>query len=180
MVQKIHVQRYFMAGKSTGFLHIQNQNKNVMKTNALCPISDKKINERVARLNGFFVLLLVSSFIVFPNLFVVGFMIIDFYLRANDLAKYSPVALLSRNIFKLLPLAVHPINAGPKIFAARIGLVFSVSIFVTYLAGFETASLVIAGVLGLCSFLESVFGFCVACEIYPFVYKFLYQPKSEI
>ena len=151
-----------------------------MKTTAICPISDKKINERLARFNGLFTFSLVTLFILNPNIFIIGFLAIDFYLRSNNLAQFSPLAIVSKNLVKILALEPRPINAGPKIFAARIGLFFSVSILTTYLLGFETTSLVIAAILGLCSFLEGAFGFCIACEIYPFVYKFLYQPKSEI
>ena len=150
-----------------------------MKTTAICPISDKKINERVARLNGLFTFSLVTLFILNPNIYVIGFLAIDFYLRSNNLAQFSLLANISKNLVKILGLDPRPINAGPKIFAARIGLFFSVSILTTYLLGFETATLVIAAVLGLCSFLEGAFGLCIACEIYPFVFKYLYQPKSE-
>ena len=150
-----------------------------MKTYSICPISDKRINEHVARLNGLFTFSLITLFILNPNIFVIGFLSIDFYLRSSNLSQYSIIAILSKNILKFLPLEPRPINAGPKIFAARIGLLFSISILVTFLLGFDTASLVIAAILGLCAFLESAFGFCVACEVYPFVYKFLYKEKSE-
>jgi hypothetical protein len=40
-------------------------------------------------------------------------------------------------------------------------------------------ALTLAGLLGLFSFLEAAFGFCVACEIYPFVYRLLYKVKFQ-
>jgi hypothetical protein len=67
------------------------------------------------------------------------------------------------------------INAGPKIFAARIGLVFSVIILLATLIGLITTALVFATILGIFSFLEAAFGICVACKLYPYVYKVLYQ-----
>jgi hypothetical protein len=36
---------------------------------------------------------------------------------------------------------------------------------------------VLTAVFGVCAFLESAFGLCIACEIYPFVYKFTYRSK---
>jgi len=76
---------------------------------------------------------------------------------------------------KLLPLEVQLINAGPKIFAARIGLILSSVVLKATVFGLNTLALSVAGVLGLFSFLEVAFGFCVACQIYPFVYNFLYK-----
>ena len=40
-------------------------------------------------------------------------------------------------------------------------------------------ALVIAGTLGLFSFLEAAFGLCVACEIYPLVYRLVYSRKAD-
>ena len=150
-----------------------------MKTYAICPISNQKINETVARLNGLFTVLLLISFVITTNAFIVGFLLIDFLLRATNNSKFSPLAIISKSIAKQLALKQKMINAGPKIFAARIGVVFSVLILATSLLGFETASLSLTGIFGLCAFLEAAFGFCVACEIYPFVYKFTYQSKIE-
>ena len=150
-----------------------------MKTYALCPISDKKVNERVARLNATFTVLLVSGFLITQNPFFVAFLAVDFFLRTADLAKYSLVAISSKNIIKYLPVKDLFINAGPKIFAARIGLILSSLIIITYLLNFKTLALVIAGILGLFSFLEAAFGLCVACEIYPFVYRYLYSRKAD-
>jgi hypothetical protein len=150
-----------------------------MKTYALCPISDKTINERVARLNAAFTLLLVAGFIITNNLFFVVFLAIDFYLRTAGFAKYSLVAISSKNIVRHLQVKELLINAGPKIFAARIGLIFSGLIIISYLLNAKILALVIGGILVLFSFLESGFGLCVACEIYPFVYKFLYSKKAD-
>jgi Domain of unknown function (DUF4395) len=145
-----------------------------MKTYALCPISDKKVNERVARLNAGITVMLLLFFIITHNIITIIFMTIDFFLRATGYSKLSPVSIISKYIIKWLPLKDHSINAGPKILAARIGLIFSTLIIVSLLMSFSYLSLFIAGILGLFSFLEGAFGLCVACQIYPFVYRFLY------
>ncbi|MEI8085940.1 MAG: DUF4395 domain-containing protein [Paludibacter sp.] len=150
-----------------------------MNTYAICPISNQKINETVARLNGFFTVVFLVSFVLTSNAFVIGFLFIDFLLRATKNSKFSPLAITSKSIAKQLALKQKMINAGPKIFAARIGLVFSVLILATSLLGLDTAALSLSAIFGVCAFLESAFGFCVACEIYPFVYKFTYQSKIE-
>jgi hypothetical protein len=150
-----------------------------MKTYALCPISEKKVNEKVARLNAGFTVLLISGFFFSQNIIFVAFLGIDFFLRTADRSKYSLVAISSKNIVKYLQVKELLINAGPKIFAARIGLVFSSLIILSYLLNAKILALILAGILGLFSFLEAVFGLCIACEIYPYVYRFLYSRNSD-
>jgi len=148
-----------------------------MKTYAICPISHKKINERVARVNGAFTVLLLILFGFTGQWFIPAFLMVDFLMRSGSLSKYSPVGFSSRNIVKLMSLEELLINAGPKIFAARIGLVFSAVILLASVTGLNTTALVFAAVLGVFSFMEAALGICVACKIYPFLYKFLYKAK---
>ncbi len=150
-----------------------------MKTYALCPISEKKVNERVARVNATFTVLLITGFLITQNIIFIAFLAIDFFIRTADLAKYSLVALSSKNIVKYLQVKELMINAGPKIFAARIGLILCSLIIISYMLNIKIPALVIAGILGLFSFLEAAFGLCVACEIYPFVYRLLYSRKAD-
>ena len=146
-----------------------------MRSYAICPISDKKINERVARINAAFTVLLLIIFGLTSSVFLILFLAFDFLLRATSYSKFSLVGISSRNIVRYLPFDIHLINAGPKIFAARIGLVLSSVIIIATLANIGWLSFGIAGILGLFSFLEAAFGICVACEIYPFVYKVFYE-----
>jgi hypothetical protein len=150
-----------------------------MKTNALCPISEKKVNEKVTRINGVFTVFLIAGYISTQNIFFIVFLGFDFYLRATDRAKFSLVAISSKNLARYLQLKEILINAGPKLFAARIGLVFSSLILLSYILNIKLLALVLAGILGLFSFLEAAFGICVACEIYPYVYKFLYSRNAD-
>ncbi len=146
-----------------------------MKTYAICPISDKKINERVARVNGAFTVLFLLLFGFTGHWFIPAFLAVDFLMRSGNLSKYSLLGNSSKNIVKWLPIHEQLMNAGPKILAARIGFVFSLLILITTVLNFFWIALSIAGILGVFSFLEAVFGFCVACEVYPLFYRVLYQ-----
>jgi len=142
-----------------------------METAAFCPISNRKIDEHVARLNGTFTILFLAVFAVTGNLLPVVFLFVDFLLRSGNLSRFSPFAFLSKNIVKALFSKPLLINAGPKIFAARIGVVFNFAIIVSYFSGSNNLALVFVGVFSTCAFLESALGFCVACQIYPIVYR---------
>ncbi len=146
-----------------------------MKTYAICPISDKKINERVARVNGAFTVLLLLLFGFTGQWLIPAFLVVDFLMRSGNLSRFSPVGYSSRNIIKLLPVEELLINAGPKIFAARIGLLFSAIILYASATGMDLTALAFAAVLGVFSFMEAAFGICVACKIYPLMYRFLYN-----
>jgi hypothetical protein len=150
-----------------------------MKSYALCPVSDKKVNERVARINGIFTVLLIVVSGLTRSIIPVIFLATDFYLRSFDFARYSLVAVSSRGIVSYLHLNATMINAGPKIFAARIGLILSSLIITLFFFHAYLPALSVAGILGLFSFLEGAFGICVACEIYPFVYRFFYKVRFQ-
>jgi|WetSurSiteA1Bulk_404760.scaffolds.fasta_scaffold41606_2 hypothetical protein len=148
-----------------------------MKSYALCPVSDKKVNERVARINGIFTVLLIVVSGLTGSIIPLIFLAVDFCLRSFDFARYSLVAVSSRGIVSYLHLNEHMINAGPKIFAARIGLMLSSLIITLFFFHMYLPALALAGILGLFSFLEGAFGICVACEIYPFVYRLFYKVR---
>lgn len=150
-----------------------------MKSYAVCPVSDKSVNERVARINGLFTVLFLIVFGLTMSPVPIIILLSDFFLRTSDLSKYSPIAMSSKGIVMYLRLGENRINAGPKIFAARIGFVICSFIILCLILNFNKIAMVLAGILGLFSFLEAAFGLCVACEIYPFVYRLFYREKYQ-
>lgn len=151
-----------------------------MNSNAICPISNKKIDENVARFNGGFTVILLVVFLITQNIIPIVFLLIDFFLRSAELSAYSPLANLSKFVINAFGIKKNPINAGPKIFAARIGVLFSALILISNLTGYETASYVFTAIFGFCAFLESAFGYCVACQIYPIVFRLTYKAKNAL
>jgi hypothetical protein len=147
------------------------------KSYIFCPVSEKRINERVARLNGLFTVFLIIVFVATQNIIPLGFLAADFFLRAFELSRFSPLAVTSGRLVSYLNLNKQIINAGPKIFAARIGFSLSSLAVVSFLLNFHAGSFALAGILGVFSFLEGAFGICVACEIYPFLYRLLYKVR---
>lgn len=146
-----------------------------MKTYAFCPISNKSIDERVVRINATLTFISILLFIITSSLWLLAFLAVDFLLRSTRLSRFSLIGYISKQLAKFLSSEMNFINAGPKIFAARIGLVFSITAVAASFLGFELFALGVAAILGLFSFLETAFNFCVACKIYPFVYKLLYR-----
>jgi hypothetical protein len=134
---------------------------------AVCPITDKRIDEHVSRVNAFITVLLVVSFILFHFWVGMVFISLDFIIRGFFDSKFSPVCLLSKQIISILNLKGKLINAGPKIFAAQVGMALSVICLAFYFNGMSSVSIAVASLLAVFSFMESVFGYCVACKLYP-------------
>ena len=139
---------------------------------AICPIVEKKINEKLARINAFFTFLLTGIALIFSLEWLFLFIAIDFGMRAFYNERYSLITHLSRFILTTLQSPPVFINAGPKIFAARVGLAMAILTGFMVFFGWYVGAVVVGGLLILFSFLESVFGLCVACKLYPFLYQF--------
>lgn len=138
---------------------------------AVCPITDQRINEKVARLNALFTFLLVIAFIVFKFWIGLAFLMVDFTIRGFINGKYSLMTKLNLQLVKALNMSPKMINAGPKIFAAQVGLVLSLTALIGFSIGCSSVCLVVVVILGFFSFLEAVFGYCVACKLYPIFRK---------
>lgn len=148
-----------------------------MYSNAICPISTNKTDENKVRIVAGFTVLLLIVFILTQNSIPIIILLIDFVLRGFELPSLSPLAKVSGYISRILGVKKLPINVGPKIFAARIGVFFSVGILVSHLLGYETFAFVLASIFGICALLEAVFSFCLACKIYPLLYRMTYNKK---
>ncbi|WP_075590384.1 DUF4395 domain-containing protein [Labilibacter marinus] len=137
----------------------------------VCPISPDKIDENIPRIVGglvVFILLLyvLTSWVVLPS-----FLVVDFYLRGFSKGKYSLLALTAQRISKLLPVKGKKINKAPKLFAARLGFVFTITIALLSLFGAPIVSNYLAAMLIVFASLESLANFCVGCIVFTFFVK---------
>jgi hypothetical protein len=144
-----------------------------MTINFSCPISgDQRDNNAVRIVAGQTFLIAIDTLIVafiagtFPAAIIVGILAIDFIIRAFIKPKYSPLATLARGITSGLDLPKVMVDSAPKIFAARIGVLFSVASTILYAFGFLLAGSIVLGILVICAFLESALSFCLGCWVY--------------
>lgn len=140
-----------------------------------CPISSLMIDERKSRMNAALSLLVLVIYFYTLSFWWVLLLGIDFALRGFGRGAYSPIALLAGRLVQTFRLQNGKINAGPKIFAARIGMVFCALVFLFALLQLPIAAIITAIILTLFAFLEAVFGFCMACYIYPYVLKITHE-----
>ena len=141
-----------------------------------CPVAGYKIDERAARAVAGFVVaatLLAEACGPWTARGLFAFLALDFGLRAFSLPRFSPLGRLASLILRALKVAPRSVDAGPKRFAARVGLLFSLSLLLTAGQAPRGLHLGIAGVLLLCAVLESAVGFCVGCALWTAWYVLL-------
>lgn len=132
----------------------------------VCPISAERIPEHISRLIALFVVLILIAYLISGNFVFLAILIIDFTSRSYFGGNYSPFGILSKEIGKAFSLKSKLVDKAPKIFAARLGLIFSLLLFLTALLNLPNIALVIALLFGICALLEFAISFCVGCVIY--------------
>jgi hypothetical protein len=152
--------------------------KTGMTNNLECPINFVLINQNKVRLTAFSVFVLAAVYIITGSVIVAAWITIDFGLRAFKLGQFSLLNGISNTIIDFGGIETLPVNEAPKIFAAKIGLLISSMILTAELTGFVITAQVIAGLLALFAFLESVKGFCAGCYIYTFYTRLSNKEKN--
>lgn len=75
-----------------------------MKTYTFCPVADRRIDEKVARVNAAITVLALVFFGLTQNMVLIVLLAVDFFLKSSNCARYSPVAFLSRKVVGFLDM----------------------------------------------------------------------------
>lgn len=145
--------------------------------NLVCPISTEKIDSNVSRLTVFLNVILLALFLTTLNPVFIIVVAVDYFIRAGLNVQYSPARLVAVGGIGLLNLKKKSINLAPKIFASRLGFLCALASTVLVLLNYNTASIIIAGLLMVLSIMDSVFNFCVGCLIYHYLVYPFYKDK---
>src|ERR1700739_399651 len=136
-----------------------------------CPVDFIPVNENKVRLTALWVLRLVMVALFVNQLPIFIFLAIDFFLRAFNYGKFSPLNILSGEIVKQLKISNKPIGQAPKRFAAGIGFILSVAIVLLLIFNFSKTVLALSIVFASFAFLESFLSFCAGCYVYTFLLR---------
>lgn len=144
-----------------------------MQLNYSCPITGDNRDNTTIRIVAGIVLtitiatLLIGLYVSYTVAAIIfGLLGVDFIIRAFILPKYSPLAIIGKGIAKALDLKKLMVDSGPKIFAARIGVIFTLSGTLLFAFGNITAASVVGAILLVCAGLEAFFDFCLGCWMY--------------
>ncbi len=140
----------------------------------VCPVVDFQINKKVARLNAVFTLTIFLLFTLTNFKYFIFFLSLDFFFRAFLKGKYSIINFFNKTLLKLFKIKPSLINAGPKVFAARIGFLFCFLVSFFYVFNFLLIANYLSFIMIVLAFLELFFDFCLGCKVYAFLRKFNY------
>lgn len=136
-----------------------------------CPVNFEKADEMRIRITALLVVGLVAAVLFGKLPWLLGLLAADFFWRGFGPRKWSPLAKISGWLAAKIQAPARPIDLAPKQFAARIGFFLTTAAAVFYLVGWSSAGFWTAATVGFFAALEGVFGFCVACVFYPFVFR---------
>ena len=134
-----------------------------------------QVNEKAARLTAFFIVLIIASFLYWRENWIIYAMTADFFIRAFVKPSFSPLSFISRILLSLVRVKPQLINAGPKLFAAKIGFVLCLVIIALEALLFPFWTNIAGGILIFCAGLEAFAGYCIGCKAYSFLFA---KPES--
>jgi hypothetical protein len=138
------------------------------------------VNEVSARLVAGGVLLLALATIASGQLWITAVIAYGFVARVLTGPTLSPLGqLVTRVITPRLPVAAKPVAGPPKRFAQGIGAVVSVTAAILGLGfGLEGEAYAVLGLLIAAATLESVFAFCIGCQLFAALMRLGVVPEA--
>ena len=131
-----------------------------------CPIVYERVDEKLIRLNASVVFVGLLLFVFTSAKWLIIPIIADFAIRVFFGVKRSPICFGIKFMLNAMQAEPHLINAGPKRFAAKMGLTLMTLIGLLYLFDFTLASEIVSLISLMAIGTEAFTGFCVACKIY--------------
>ncbi|MEA3460475.1 MAG: DUF4395 domain-containing protein [Bacteroidota bacterium] len=138
-------------------------------TELICPVSPERVDENRVRVTALGVIFIMGVFFVTGNALFPALMLLDFFIRAFTRLSYSPLSWLAYNFVKAMGTKPVLIDKAPKVFAARIGFLFTLIITAASILGFSFLANIVGVTLVLFAFLECGLNFCTGCWVYTVV-----------
>ncbi len=130
-----------------------------------CPLSLKQMNNCSARINAGLAVGLIIISLFWINIWIPLFLTLDFFIL-GFLEKTSLRSLVAKKITKKFKIGTM-VNAGPKLFAAKIGFWASLTITLCVLFNWIATYYFVAGIITAAAGAEAIFEFCLGCKIFP-------------
>jgi len=134
--------------------------------NNSCPIINERVDENLIRLNSGIVFIVLVIFIFTPAKWLIIAISIDFAIRIFLGVKRSPLCMVLKVALNAANVEPCMINAGPKRFAAKLGLGFSIVITTLVLLNLVAAATIAGVIMAVIVGSEAFLGYCVGCKIY--------------
>ena len=143
----------------------------------LCPISPLRVGETTARLTGLLAAVLIGMYALTGAGAIMLALALDYGVRAQTRWRHSPLSWLAARLVRALRLTDRPIDKAPKMFAARVGLLFALASGILTLVHPPSGLVVALALLGF-ALLESLLNICVGCLVYTHVILPLFTKRE--
>jgi len=143
----------------------------------ICPASPERVDENQVRITALFVVVMMGMFFISGSPIFPTLLAVDFFIRAFTGLNHSPLSYLASLIIKVIGTQTVLIDKAPKVFAARIGFVFTLVTALGALLHWPLLAYISGSVLVLFAFLECGLNFCMGCWVYTFVVYPLFRKK---
>ena len=131
-----------------------------------CPVSFKKVDGAIIRINSFWVSLGVVLFLYTNSPIWLYILFYDFSMRLYGKKIFSPLSHLSIFTKKILKIESDISDAAAKRLAAHFGLLFVFLLILTSYLELQIAIYAVASIFLFCASLELLFNYCIGCKIY--------------
>jgi hypothetical protein len=138
-------------------------------TELICPVSPERVDENRVRVTALGVIIIMGVFFMTGNALFPALLFVDFFIRAFTRLPYSPLSWLAHKFVLAMGTTPVLINKAPKVFAARIGLLFTFITTIASLLGFSLLAYIVGSTLVIFAFLECGLNFCTGCWVYTYL-----------
>jgi len=144
----------------------------------ICPVSPERLDENRVRATALGVVITMGAFFVTGSALFPALLVVDFFVRAFTSLSYSPLSYLAQLFVKIIGTQPVLIDKAPKMFAARIGLIFTLITTLGAFLDWTLLAYISGSVLVLFAFLECGLNFCMGCWLYTYVVYPLARKKQ--
>jgi hypothetical protein len=138
-------------------------------TQLICPVSPERVDENRVRVTALGVVFTMGAYFVTGSPLFPAMLVVDFFIRAFTRLKYSPLSFVAHHFVKVIGTQPMLIDKAPKVFAARIGFIFTSITTLGALLHLPLLAYISGSVLVLFAFLECGLNFCMGCWVYTVV-----------
>lgn len=136
-----------------------------------CPCSEKTIDRNVTRITSFFVFLLLMTGLFSMLNWISLLLCFDFFIRGFTHLPISPLRRAAQAQVRMLRMKPAMINAGPRIYGARLGFFVTVIIALLSFGGFPNAARNVTELMILTTAMAAFFGICIGCYVHTVIRK---------
>ena len=137
--------------------------------NQSCPISTDRVNSSLTKIYSVFTFSIITIFLFTPVKEIIFVSAVDFIIRIFFGVKYSPICTLIKFGLKVRNVPVHMVNAAPKKFAAKVGMLFTVLISAGVILNIPMLSVISGAIAFVAIGAEVFFDYCLACTIHSYL-----------